>query len=627
MAILTSRRDILSRHQNSHLASEARKDAIAGFRACTRCAADRVRCLGGNPCQRCLTKATECTYPAHRKRKAKSKEQAKQGRNRDSRDFNTRANQTGIPEGSLDHPSVVSSTVNQEVMHAPQTDIQISHSSNEQTPSTDPAIPNPQWDPNWTNRSCHTDRFQESQTPIVDQRGFINHYYDPIYEQGFNGQGFSSINWGSPNHKVYEDWNTQFTSFIGPIGFETLTSLAADNTTLLQQPLNSSDSGMVVQMNAVSPGASLNNPSHSSNSPSSQPTTGASVRGSTSSEATSRYYVDNTGARASVQQLRKKIKLTSRRPEDVNSPSHIILGSNQTLPTTAQADLEEQMVASDCWVPADLYNELLRNISKWDQSTTSLASFPSLKHLNMFCQLYFDVFHPGFPFIRKLSFGAEKDDWLLALAVATTGARYSNMNTPEIVVFKQVLHISLRTILECDINNTDKGCGYFYATKPYQTFSMGHHMVYMQSRILNVLLMIHSGDETLMSTAYSEFSALVAVCNRMHLLSPIDKKDLAFDQSSKQVRESEWLQIQLRIRAGYMIWVRIIKTSSCQFLTLNKLLDYTFMYEFNQPPQMELADAQAPLPCSEEAWERSPWNISTQFEAGAYSFKAHLSLK
>jgi hypothetical protein len=30
------------------------------------------------------------------------------------------------------------------------------------------------------------------------------------------------------------------------------------------------------------------------------------------------------------------------------------------------------------------------------------------------------------------------------------------------------------------------------------------------------------------------------------------------------------------------------------------MLDFIFSYEFNQRPQMELADAQAPLPCSVE---------------------------
>lgn len=62
-------------------------------------------------------------------------------------------------------------------------------------------------------------------------------------------------------------------------------------------------------------------------------------------------------------------------------------------------------------------------------------------------------------------------------------------------------------------------------------------------------------------------------------------------------------------------------TFTCQCLTLNKLLDYTFMYQFNQRPQMELADAQAPLPCSQELWESRSWNISTQFKAGTYHFR------
>lgn len=544
-----------------------RKDPTASFRACTLCAANRVRCSGGNPCQRCLKKGTGCTYPTCRKRKATSKEL---GRNCDSRNFITGANQTtGVPERSPDHYPVINSPVNQEVMHAPQADIQTSH-SNEPTSSADSAILNPQWHPKWTDRTSRTDWIQESQSPIVDQRGLMNYSYDPSFEQGFNGQGFSSINWLSPTHEVYEDWNTQFTSFTGPIGFEASTSLAADNRTLFQEPLNAWDSEMAAQMSVVPPGVSLNNPSNSSKSSSSQPTTAprASVVGSTGSEATSRFYVDNTGARASVQQLRKKRKLASGRLADVSSSSQIILGSNQTLSTTTQADLEEQIAISNCWVPADVYSELLQNVSKSDCGMTSLSSFPPLEHLNMFCQLYFENFHPTFPFIRKQLFGADKDDWLLALAVATAGARYSNMNTSEIVVFKQVLYISLRRALECDINNTDKGGGYVCATIPYKTLSTGDHMISIQSRILNVLLMIHSGDATLMSNAYSEFPALVAACNRMHLLSAIDKEDLAFDQSNAQLQKSKWLQIQLRIRAGYMIWVRIIHATTCPCLML-----------------------------------------------------------
>lgn len=545
------------------------KDSTTKFRACTLCAATRVRCSGGNPCQRCMKKGTGCTYPARRKRKATSKEQ---GRNCDSRNFSTGANQTtGVPERSPDYPPVVNSPVNQEITHTPRAGGQRSH-LNEQTSGADSAILNPQWHPEWADPTSRTDRFQETLSPIVDQRGLMNYCIDPSFEQGYSGQSLSSINWLSPSNEVYEDWNTQFTSFTVPVGFEASTSLAADNTTLFQEPLNAWDSEMAAQMSSVPQGVCLKNPSISSNTPSSLSTTapGAGATGSASSEATSRFYVDNTGARASVQQLRKKRELASRRPADVNSPSHIILGSIRlaTLPTTTHADLEEQMAISNCWIPANLYNELLQNVSKSDHSTISLASFPTLEHLNIFCQLYFEKFHPGFPFIRRQLFGTEKDDWLLALAVAATGACYSNMNIPEIVVFKQVLHSSLRATLECNINNTHKGRGYVRATAPYKTLSTGDRLISIQSRILNVLLMIHSGDATLMSNAYSEFSALVTVCNRMHLLSAIDKKSLAYDQSNAQLRESEWLQIQLRIRAGYMIWVRIIHAITCQCLTL-----------------------------------------------------------
>lgn len=529
-----------------------RKDATTSFRACTLCAATRVRCSGGNPCQRCLKKGTGCTYPAYRKRKTTSREQ---GKNCGSRKFTSGVNQTtGVPERSLDHSHMVNSPANQEAMHAPQENFQTSH-SNEQIPGADSAILNPRWHPERTDSTSRTDQFQESQSPIIDQRELINYLcYDPSLEQGFNGQSFPSINWLSPSNDVYEDWNTQFTSFTGPIGFEASNSLATDNTALFHQPLNAWDSEVAAQMSIIPLGVSLDNPPNSSSPHYNQSTAtpGASVVGSSGSETTSRFYVDGTGARTSLQQLRKKRELASRRPVDFNSPSHIISGLNHH--ATLQADLEAQMAISNCWVPSDLYNELLQNIRKLDQSTVGLTSFPSLEYLNMFCQLYFENFHPGFPFIRKQLFGTEKDDWLLALAVAATGVCYSNMNIPEIVAFKQVLHSSLRTTL-CDINNTNKGSGYVCVTTPYTTLPRGDRIIFIQSRILNVLLMIHSGDATLMSNGYSEFSALVITCNRMHLLSAIDK-----DQLNSQIRESKWLQIELRIRTGYMIWVSINHT-------------------------------------------------------------------
>lgn len=463
-----------------------------------------------------------------------------------------------------------SDPANQDIMYPSQTSGLASH-SNEQTPGADSAITNSQCHPHWTDQ---TSNFQETHSRIADQRGLMDYMcYDHNFEQGLDEESVSSMNWLSPSNEVYETWNAQFTSFIEPIEFEASTfSLAIENATQCQQPLAPWDSEMAIQMSADPLEVSLDNTSNSEsfNSPDGQAaiTPRVSVEVFVGSKVTSRYYVDNKGARASVQQLRKKREMISRRPSSSNSLSQAVIRS--AMPAISPAyltGLEGQMTLSSFWVSVDLYNELLQQIRipiGTEHSTISMASFPPLEHLNICCQLYFDNFHPGFPLIRKQSFSMEKDAWLLALAVAAMGVCYSYTEVPETASFRCVLHSTLRTTLESVLNDTTRDGGYIHATTPYKTPSSGDRVVIIQSRILNILLMAHSGEVALMSTACSEFAALVAVCNRMQLLSAIDKNDLIRGQSNEQLWERRWVQIQLRIRAGYMIWVSISHTIICR---------------------------------------------------------------
>jgi hypothetical protein len=65
-------RDILHRHQKTHQRDEADKAsraAAGAFRACLECASARSKCSGGNPCQRCSVKSTDCQYPPKKRQK------------------------------------------------------------------------------------------------------------------------------------------------------------------------------------------------------------------------------------------------------------------------------------------------------------------------------------------------------------------------------------------------------------------------------------------------------------------------------------------------------------------------------------------------------------------------------
>lgn len=52
-------RDALDRHSNVHRP----RVSLRRFRACTRCAASRVKCSGAPPCTRCQKKSLACTFP------------------------------------------------------------------------------------------------------------------------------------------------------------------------------------------------------------------------------------------------------------------------------------------------------------------------------------------------------------------------------------------------------------------------------------------------------------------------------------------------------------------------------------------------------------------------------------
>jgi hypothetical protein len=50
---------------------------------------------------------------------------------------------------------------------------------------------------------------------------------------------------------------------------------------------------------------------------------------------------------------------------------------------------------------------------------------PSLQHMQIYMQVYFEDFHPVFPLLHKATFSPTKDDWLLSLAVSSIGCLLS----------------------------------------------------------------------------------------------------------------------------------------------------------------------------------------------------------
>ncbi|KAK2764245.1 hypothetical protein FQN54_008937, partial [Arachnomyces sp. PD_36] len=75
--------DTLQRHEASYHAQgpnggckRAYRIGVSKFRACLKCAAARLRCSGGTPCERCRSRKLQCEYPEKRKSRIRAMREA-----------------------------------------------------------------------------------------------------------------------------------------------------------------------------------------------------------------------------------------------------------------------------------------------------------------------------------------------------------------------------------------------------------------------------------------------------------------------------------------------------------------------------------------------------------------------
>lgn len=77
-------------------------------------------------------------------------------------------------------------------------------------------------------------------------------------------------------------------------------------------------------------------------------------------------------------------------------------------------------------------------------------SFPPMNHINIFIQVYFEEFHPVFPFLHKATFFPRQDEWLLAVAVAAVGCIFSRTLRSEQTFYD--LHEFLRRAIHLKVS-------------------------------------------------------------------------------------------------------------------------------------------------------------------------------
>ncbi|KAF8847542.1 hypothetical protein BDZ45DRAFT_754798 [Acephala macrosclerotiorum] len=575
-----TRNDVLQRHERSHLADETEKSSKSGslFRACTACAARRVRCSGGSPCGNCSKNRAGCSYPTCPRRVSSST------RSIGSNTQNDMAETCSEMKTSLGEIASNERIVPSSQSTAPMGNDPVSSDNFLPGPDMNPsmqlsaAVPDPQWDASWSTQD-NPEYFRYDQSTNAgggDPQPIVH----PDLQQETPFQAQDSINWMSPSSEVWKNWDYRFTALanpgIPPATFTPLFDVSIGGSLNLGlevgQP-NMWNHNMQADLppNFVSVGDASCTGAQSIHSVQSEAVPTPVATGSESSlRSPPRSYVESEGARGSMQRPRKRRRTNI---EIDNPQGHQSNGA--PLLVTSRTVLKAESSPSILWISPNLYHEMVREVELLvteGHCQFDPRSFPSIALANEFCQLYFDHFHSEFPILQRIPFQFEDRIWILIVAIATVGAQYANSTevTEPRTLLEQTLRNGLDTIIHAKVSPDDMP-----GMLPFPGSDVTESLVVVHARILNTLVMIHSGNSLMMERALADFTSLIAAASRMRLLQPVKKQVSSL---------SEEIQIQLRSRAGYMIW----------------MLDFLFSFEFNQCPLLEVADAQAPLPTSQE---------------------------
>lgn len=527
-------RDVLNRHRTSHEQDREEASVIIRSRACRQCATSRARCSRSDPCKRCIQRSLTCTFPTTRKSKATAI-------------VGTRLDIDNEPQySSLDATHQV--TERQAGDGAPIL-------------STGPAVSvnmsgyNPEG-ANGNHLSPRTSAWAQQPAifEISQTAGSVDHGAQRIYEfssiSGFNEQAMDllSMNWMSPEHSSSFEWN----------GLGAVPPYAENDKGELYMPFffpNSgalSDSGQqsVPCSNTQTPSigrhdANLDSASHSTCALGKSRSEGIkSIAGS--------YYVDGDGSRAPFrgQARRKWREQRMVAANDASTP-----GSNVTNHTDGEISgpLEDVLVSVDGY--ESMIRQLLLELGK-ENVTMDANTLPSLQCIAQCVQSYFAIFHPTFPFIRRATFLEQSSkDWILLLAVAVVGSKYTTHDDDEerlpgaefitgldSVSISRLCHDRL---IEARITS---------ASPVWELESGEFSLPALQAATLFLICSLHRGKPEMTRYALLERHYLVGACKELNLLS--GESERSYRHRGGDNIAQDWLISESRIRIGLMIWVR-----------------------------------------------------------------------
>ena len=273
------------------------------------------------------------------------------------------------------------------------------------------------------------------------------------------------------------------------------------------------------------------------------------------------YYINGDGASLSVP-VRHKQQTCSCIPQFGGQSDSSVSSTIHTGSESIHTQLASEYTPAQILITEQSYAALVDNlncISGRDISLSHNGTLPSLKELNEFATLYFDKFHESFPLLHKASFLNNRDGCLLELAISAIGACY--VGTFHARRCGETLHELVYKLLEI-ATSSDHDPSKFPEAFGLQRPEYLQHLTILQARILNVLGMFHSGNPKLARFARDGRAILVSTCLDSKMLM---SNHYAGWQAARDTQEDgerflqQWLEGELKCRAGYFVWVRSLR--------------------------------------------------------------------
>ncbi|KAM0188864.1 hypothetical protein ACHAPI_010376 [Fusarium lateritium] len=389
--------------------------------------------------------------------------------------------------------------------------------------------------------------------------------------------GALNINWLS-NTQCNAAWDNQLSIVpdgLGSMAFTFSTEFAEPNlgsSWLPNQPIDMAISS--VEQPALSSVYESN--SVAATSPGDKRT--GSLHGSSTSRSTEgALYVEGMAARApfrgllrhsgtfTVEAASPLIHETSNSPEEIESQgscsSHVSETLYSEMATTLRREAEIHGFGSD--------NTLI----------------PSLGHIRCFVRLYYENFHPTFPFLRNNpSAWRDLSNWILLLAVSIIGAKY--LGDP----WSSSMSELLERVLSHRLDSNNRNDEYDNDTWIPGSFQPRNRLdlITLQAAILNLIYRLHSGKKEVVKHALTQRLILIEECRKMGLLSHVPVSANPGSTHNSNATITAWVRAQSELRTGLMIWV----------------LDSIAAYEFDRPHVLQLHEVKTTLPCREDIWNK-----------------------